>query len=244
MRAFVQAKLDDEVLGALGDLRETFRKVGIEEADIIEDADLIFSVGGDGTLLYNIFQYLYFNKPFVGINAGSVGYLCYAKLESLEQDLRNLLKEENILNFGTFDVTCPGFHGIAIQDVRVERSTHRSIRMRISNNGTVLAERHNGDGIIIAGALGSTAYSASAGGPIIPLTQDGIVLTPICPFGGGVKIYDSILKPKILPWIDIKIIVEENARLVLDNREFFVQAKTPIRVKRGEDNFRLFVRRQ
>ncbi|NIM59415.1 MAG: hypothetical protein GTO16_10800 [Candidatus Aminicenantes bacterium] len=244
MKAYLAINPKNETLGVVGFLKSSLQKLGVRLVDLVEEADLIFSIGGDGTLLYNIYRYLDQKKPFVGVNAGSVGFLCYVQTESLEKDLLTLFNGEKTMTFGTFRVFFEGTVDLAIQDLRIERPTHAPIRMRITNNGQVLAKNHIGDGILITGALGSTAYNLSAGGPIIPLSESGVILTPICPFGGGKKIYDSLLKPQIFPTVDVKVVSQGESRLVLDNRGYLLPADSPVRIVQGSETFELFAKRQ
>ena len=253
MKAYIEARNDEKISDVADSLRSAFKKVKIEEIHLSQKADLIFSVGGDGTLIHNILEHLDCGVPFVGVNAGSVGYLCYIKPESLEKDLSCLIndfKKEKAYALGTFEVALSNygldFKKTAVQDVRVERLSHRAIRMKILNNKRLLAKRYCGDGIVITGALGSTAYNNSAYGPIIDLEEDIIALTPACPFARGKSVYDSILRSYVFSEIDIEIVVEKEARVVLDSNEYEISDKHLIRVriKRGKKNFRLFTRRQ
>ncbi len=243
MKVYLAIKHGDKAQYMVKKLRAIFPNLGIEEISTPEEADKIFSVGGDGTLLYNIQKYLHLEKPLIGINAGSVGYLCRAHEDNMEEDLKEALNEEP-LTFYAFDVTSEKLEEVAIAEVRVERPTLDCVRMKIVNNGATLAHKHIGDGIIITNSLGSTGYNDSAGGPILALDDKRAVLTPICPYKRGGEIYDSIITSQIYDDIDIEIITDHDARLVLENRGFVLTAGEPVHITYGKKKFFLHTKRK
>ena len=171
--------------------RATAALAGLTEsaslADIPAAVDLIVVLGGDGTILNVVAQTSGHAKPIFGINVGSLGFLtcvnssayreAVAAIASGDIDYspRALLSVE--LRNG--DSAVASLH--ALNDAVISRGDlSRLIRLRTYVNGEELTE-FNADGLIIATPTGSTAYSLSAGGPILAPDSGVFVITPICP---------------------------------------------------------------
>lgn len=156
--------------------------------DVLYDqVDLFVALGGDGTLLRLVRDLRGRMKPVMGINFGSLGFLtCFggpefavaAKALAMGEyrvDERTLL-EASIERNGK-----PFFSQIGLNDVVVTRGERsRLVRLHLLIDQTHLTE-YNADGLIIATSTGSTAYSLSAGGPIVMPNSGVFVVTPICP---------------------------------------------------------------
>lgn len=151
-------------------------------------ADLIMSLGGDGTFLSLAHIDTARNIPVIGVNLGSVGFLTEIDPNNLEAaveaihareftiDERLMLKQEIYSEAGELQYVRE-----ALNDVVLMRLAEgRIITTDISINGMPV-ERIPGDGIIVATPTGSTAYSLAAGGPIVHPAMDIMVITPICP---------------------------------------------------------------
>ncbi len=152
------------------------------------DCDMIICLGGDGTFLSAVHLDGCQDIPMIGINLGSVGFLPEIKPDGLEEAVRNLITG----NYTTekrmmLEASCYGPDdelietGIALNDVVISRGRHSRILnldLRINN---VDVERIPGDGIIVSTPTGSTAYSLSAGGPIVHPSLNLIMINPICP---------------------------------------------------------------
>lgn len=156
-------------------------------ADLGREADLLVVLGGDGTILHVVGQLGDQIKPIFGINVGSLGFLtcsnssayveaveCIAAGKMVFSD-RTLL-EVTIKNPGAEVVRVRGLNDAVFSRGEVSRL----IRLKTSVNGEPLTE-FNADGLIIATPTGSTAYSLSAGGPILAPESGALVITPICP---------------------------------------------------------------
>jgi NAD+ kinase len=163
------------------------RKSGGTAREVAEASDLLVVLGGDGTILNVTGQLGNAIKPIFGINIGSLGFLTC----SSSNDYRDAVKAiaENKITFSKR----------ALLDVRIRVSDRettvliglndavfsrgelsRLIRLRTRVNGEILTD-FNADGLIVATATGSTAYSLSAGGPIVAPESPSLVITPICP---------------------------------------------------------------
>jgi len=151
----------------------------------LKTADLIISLGGDGTILHLARQAAMRSVPILGINMGSLGFM--AELEPGEIDkLKTLTK-------GTLDVhkrmmidvsVLRGgetvYTNTALNDAVVSKGgVARVIRLRIMADDERLLDLE-GDGVIVATPTGSTGYSMSAGGPVVEPTAQNFVLSPIC----------------------------------------------------------------
>jgi len=161
--------------------------ITVASAKVMDDADLIIAVGGDGTMLHAARAAAVANVPLLGINRGRLGFLADVSpsenLESLDRILagdydreqRMLLQAQIVSNDGTTDC------GSALNDVVIKRhQVGRMLDFQTSIDGRYV-NTHGGDGFIVATPTGSTAYALSCGGPIVAPELDAIVLAPICP---------------------------------------------------------------
>ena len=162
-------------------------KPGRSIPDLGREADLLVVLGGDGTILHLVGQLGDNIKPVFGINMGALGFLTCANsaayVEAVESIAggRMVFSERTLLNV---EVKMPGQASTAmtgLNDVVLSRGeVSRLVQLRASVNGEPLTE-FNADGLIVATPTGSTAYSLSAGGPILAPESGAFVITPICP---------------------------------------------------------------
>ncbi|MEK6769869.1 MAG: NAD(+)/NADH kinase [Gemmatimonadota bacterium] len=149
-----------------------------------EPLDVLVSLGGDGTLLRGARIACQRGIPVLGINLGHVGFLASAGPDSAVEALGRLVKgrytiEPRLaLNVRVGD---EGKEALAVNDVVVHKGgVARVIRVALFVDGEPVGT-YSADGIIISTPTGSTAYSLSAGGPIVTPGVDALVATPICP---------------------------------------------------------------
>lgn len=184
---------------------------GLEEQQLMEAADLMISLGGDGTLLNTARITGASEKPILGVNLGKFGFLVPIEpkdiYESLEKvlagkcllDKRMLLKSTLYRNGEAINVA------YGLNDVVVSKAGFsRMIRL-----ATYVADEYvnnfPADGIIVSSPTGSTGYSLSAGGPIVSPRLDVIIITPICP-------HTLYTRPMIVsPEEEVRIVLEEGA---------------------------------
>lgn len=206
------------------------------------DADIIAAIGGDGSLLHTIYHLHQYGKPFVGINGGSEGAKCLIRRSRLEEGfskIDSMVPFELSLLEAEFD----GNIELAIQDIRLERRTGKTIRVRIEVDSEVIANRHAGDGILVSNALGSTGYNRSAGGEILPLSSSELCLTPVCPTYAMVA-FDNLMKSIIVKSGEIRLTPEDRVCLVADNRDFFIDGGVTVRIRKSDKSFRLFLKEE
>ena len=151
----------------------------------IQNAELVICFGGDGTILHMAKTATRKNVPILGINIGTMGFM--AELESSEMDqLARLARDDYRLDRRMMlDVVVQRdrdiiYHDIGLNDVAITKGgIARIAHLGVKIDG-VEAMQCGGDGIIVATPTGSTAYSLSAGGPIVEPEANNILITPIC----------------------------------------------------------------
>ena len=151
----------------------------------LQNAEMVICLGGDGTILHMAKAATRKGIPILGINIGTMGFM--AELESTELDKLALLAEGKYTldHRMMMDVTIQRerdiiFHDICLNDVAVTKGTvARIVHLDVRCDG-VQAMESGGDGIIVSTPTGSTAYSLSAGGPIVEPDARNIIITPIC----------------------------------------------------------------
>lgn len=151
----------------------------------LPNADCVICFGGDGTILHMAKTATRRGIPLLGVNIGTMGFM--AELESTELDkLRQLAAGNYTLDSRMMlDVTVHRdrdilFHDIALNDVVVTKgAVARIVHLAVQCDGVQCMD-FSGDGVIVATPTGSTAYSLSAGGPIVEPEAHNIIITPIC----------------------------------------------------------------
>ena len=148
----------------------------------LPNADMVICFGGDGTILHMATRH---NLPILGVNIGTMGFM--AELESTElEQLSRLSKgdytldKRMMLDVSVLQGDKVLFHDLCLNDAvvtkgAIARVVHLSVKC-----DEVQAMEFGGDGVIVATPTGSTAYSLSAGGPIVEPEANNILVTPIC----------------------------------------------------------------
>ena len=151
----------------------------------LQNAEMVICFGGDGTILHMAKTATRKNIPVLGVNIGTMGFM--AELESSELDqLARLANDDYKLDSRMMlDVTIQRdrdivFHDICLNDVVITKGAIARIAHLAVKCDGVSAMTCGGDGIIVATPTGSTAYSLSAGGPIVEPEASNILITPIC----------------------------------------------------------------
>jgi NAD+ kinase len=156
-------------------------------ADMAADVAFVVVLGGDGTLLGAARRSLPASPPLLGVNLGHVGFLTEIELPDLYRDMPLFLSGAGVLDErAMLEGAVTGADGaerrlVALNEVVLAKGPFsRLLRLHVRVGGALLAS-YRGDGVILATATGSTAYSLSAGGPVLHPAVDGIIVTPICP---------------------------------------------------------------
>lgn len=164
--------------------------VTMEEA--LKDCDLMVCFGGDGTILHAARLVGNRDIPMLGVNTGTMGFM--AELESNELSLLPKVLEENLhleermmIHVAVKRAGRVIYEDNALNDAVVTKgAVARVIGLTVSCDD-VEAMHFDGDGLIISTPTGTTAYSMSAGGPIVEPTAKNIIVTPICAHAMGVR---------------------------------------------------------
>ncbi|MBC2886794.1 NAD kinase [Ochrobactrum sp. CM-21-5] len=149
-----------------------------------EDADIIVALGGDGTMLQALRDFMNHGKPIYGMNRGSVGFLMNEfSVDDLPERIMAAQMEtiRPLLMIAETDDAAP-FEALAINEVSLFRQSYQAAKVRITIDGKVRIEELVCDGVMVATPAGSTAYNLSAQGPILPLEAPLLALTPVSPF--------------------------------------------------------------
>jgi NAD+ kinase len=200
----IEVLMPSETIRALGIVLDT----ACETNDLFNQCDMVIAIGGDGTIFHCAYDAMKANKPILGINSGHLGFLSQMESSDL-QPLENLFtgdfqiehrmvlrvnihtKNQQFLHYAINDVVLSRYHLGRIIDLEVYCDDH-------------FVSLYRADGLIFSTPTGSTAYSLSAGGPIIDPLVQSIVMTPICPHSlynrsivfGSDKLLTAKLKPK------------------------------------------------
>lgn len=150
-----------------------------------EKLDLIFVVGGDGTLIRAARDTAGTEVPLIGVNRGTLGYLCELEETGITQAIDELLEDRYViehrmrLSGHPFQAKEALKQQYALNDIVIHRAGDlQMVNINVSVNGEFL-NQFQGDGIIISTPTGSTGYNLSAGGPIVDPKADLILITPI-----------------------------------------------------------------
>ena len=165
----------------------------------LDDLDILLTLGGDGTMLRAARLLNGRPIPVLGINLGRLGFLTCCGIDEMESALRRVAagdfqsSRRMMLEVRALDASGnPRQQWVALNDAVLHKAGFaRVVNLRCSVDSEVIAS-YAADGIIVATPAGSTAYSLSAGGPIVVPTVESILLTPISP-------HTLAVRPVVLP---------------------------------------------
>ncbi len=167
--------------------RHAGKSGGIPASEFANHVDIAAVLGGDGTMLHALARLGKFEKPVAGINIGTLGFLTSCKDDELDvfaaavADGRFSTSTRTLLKAIIHRPGQPEESFIALNEITLARGdTGRLVALRARVNGELLND-YRADGLIVATPTGSTAYSLSAGGPLIAPDAGVFVITPICP---------------------------------------------------------------
>jgi NAD+ kinase len=188
----------NDVEAVIRELHEYFKKInasvhvfGYNETiphSILSNADIAFSLGGDGTLLYTSRLILETHTPVLGVNLGTFGFLAevskdewikvYEKFVAGNLSVsERLMAKITLMREGTLVSVFHGLNEAVVHSCGISRLMDFTVYFSDTHIG-----RYRADGVIVATPTGSTAYSLAAGGPIIHPEMEAWILNPICPF--------------------------------------------------------------
>ena len=209
----------------------------------MKDADLMITFGGDGTILH-LAKLAALNKiPVLGINMGGLGFI--AELEVTELELLRQLKDWDfeIENRMMLDVSVQRdgkqiYTNLGLNDAVVrEGPISHTIHLKISSDGRHLADIA-GDGVIVATPTGSTAYSLSAGGPVVEPLAQIMVVCPICIH--NMRFSSYVLSPEHVLTVELERNGRKPVYLCVDeSRAFALRSDDQVQVRRSKHTIRL-----
>ncbi len=172
----------------IDDVRDSFSELDAKFLPIKEavaKCDVLVAVGGDGTIIHSAHYAAEQDKPILGINAGRLGFLAGVEKEELSL-LKNLI-DGNYLIDNRMMLSVKHYENnelikeyFCLNDVVVARGASMHMcEIDASDNGRKIST-YIADGLIIATPTGSTAYSLSAGGPVVDTSIESLILTPVC----------------------------------------------------------------
>ena len=173
----------EELIEKLGDEAETTRYLPEPEAGTV---DMLFVFGGDGTVLRALDMYVDRDIPILGINLGRLGFLLETQTQELPEALDMLVRGEYAIERRMMlyaEGMCNGkpVSAYATNEVSISRGLSQRMIALDALVGGALVDHYIADGVVLASPTGSTAYSLSAGGPIVSPDVPCFVLNPICP---------------------------------------------------------------
>lgn len=186
----------------------------------IAQADIVLSLGGDGTMLRSVRMLQGATVPVLGVNLGSLGYLTEIEPEYLEQSLSSFFAgpdsgEWHIDDRMMLDVSVNGVHaGCALNEAVVEKSqSGHTVRLLARIDGEPFTH-YEADGLIVATPTGSTAYSLSARGPVVSPRHRAVLLTPVAPH----MLFDRSLVLDPSEVVEIKVSGHRRAEVAIDGQ--------------------------
>lgn len=163
-----------------------------DNAEIIDRADLLISLGGDGTLLDTLALVRDSGIPVIGINFGRLGFLASVNKDEIKKAIEALLnKQYSLDNRSLLRLESKnnlfGEENFALNDITIHRRDNSAMMIIHAYMNNEFINSYWADGLIIATPTGSTAYSLSCGGPIIFPSSQSFVITPVAPHNLNVR---------------------------------------------------------
>jgi NAD+ kinase len=212
---------------------------GVQKTQLAGKADILLVLGGDGTMLNAARLAGERSIPILGVNMGGLGFLTEVRLDNLYPSLDRVFANDFILDERLMLKTHVHRHGetvargVVLNDVVISKGTlARMIELKIAIQAQFVTNLR-GDGLIVGTPTGSTAYSLSAGGPIINPAVQSLILTPICP-------HTLTHRPLIVPGnVEIEVTLtskDDGAMVTLDGQVGIAMAQGDTAVIQASDH--------
>jgi len=209
---------------------------------LASQADILVTIGGDGTIL-NAIKYIYGSKiPVVGVNTGRLGYLTSLTLDEFKQSLNEInqnqfqIEERSLIEIETSENDNNIGSHMALNEISVlKKDSSSMIAIHAKLDGEFL-NTYWADGLIISTATGSTAYSLSCGGPIMAPGSGNLIIAPIAPHNLNVR-------PLVIPdtsVIELTFDARSNDLLLaMDSDSRIISDQVTIKVKKAVEKIGL-----
>lgn len=208
--------------------------------DVPSDSDRMLVFGGDGTMLVAAKST---SLPILGINLGNLGFLTELEADTPLGTVVSALKNGYINERIMLKASYNGFQADALNDVTIKSSTARPIVLNLYIDGNFVDSYHS-DGVIVCTPTGSTAYSLSAGGPVIEPNVDAFVINPVCPHSlhsrPMVISTNSVIEMSLCGGEGAHVVVDGDVKAVLSDGEkirIVKSSKTAKFIQVGNENF-------
>ncbi|MGI5901980.1 MAG: NAD(+)/NADH kinase [Desulfitobacteriia bacterium] len=197
------------------------------------ELNFILSLGGDGTVLQAARKAAFFSIPVLGVNFGRLGFLCEVERGEIYSALEKVIKdeytiEERMMMSATVSGQKKEFQHIVLNDVVFLKENTDSIitlQMRLSGEPV---ESPPADGLILATPTGSTAYSLSAGGPLVSPDVEAILITPVAAHSLSSRPMVVSCREKI----EVTLAKETTCRVIFDGRQMIkLRAEETVRIE-------------
>lgn len=182
-----------------------------------DGVDVVVAVGGDGTVLDAARRSVRLDLPLIGINLGTIGFLAEAEPDELEHVLELLAAGDyEIEERNTIRAVLPdGSSDVGVNDVVVEKiDAERLVVLAVEIDGEPFLT-YRADGVVVATSTGSTAYSFSAGGPLLDPKVPAILVTPVAPH----SLFSRTMVVPAESRIRIEVAADRPVRVGTDGRE-------------------------
>jgi len=227
-----------------GEVEVAVRHLTLAEPPPEVEVDLAVVLGGDGSMLWAARALAPRGLPMAGVNIGKFGFLACFSMEELVEELSDLLsgaRQPDEWLMLQVDTEGPGgpFESLALNDVVLTGAQPARMSLITLEVAGEPVTTYAGDGLVVSTPVGSTAYSLSAGGPIVTPTLDALVVAPICAHSLSdrplVVPPDAVLQMKLLGRS------EEGGVLTVDGQEATpVALAQPVRVTGAQVRARVF----
>lgn len=235
----IEQLMDKETAGMID------MKTYYERQDIVDLSEFIIVLGGDGTLLSVARLIGGKGTPILGVNLGSLGFLTEVTLEEMYPLLEEILAGDMIIDErGMLEASIQRdgkevAKYLVLNDVVINKGAFARMILMETRVGGRYLNTYRADGLIISTPTGSTAYSLSAGGPIVYPTVGSVIISPICP-------HTLTNRPIVIPDnVDIEVTLStenEDALVTLDGQEgFSLKYMDTIIVKKSLNKTRLIL---
>lgn len=215
-------------------------ELGLPFHEFAEHVEVVFVLGGDGTLLGAAREVAKYRLPILGFNLGHLGFLSEAETVDIARTIdrvlagdffieRRLMLEAEVIRNGQAIAS-----GVALNDVGIAKGSFGRMITCITYMDGVYLDTYSGDGIIVSTPTGSTAYSLACGGPIVYPGIQTLLLTPICS-------HTLTSRPMVLPSesvIEIKVTaVHKEMGITIDGQiGYDLKEGDLVKVKRSKDD--------
>lgn len=204
----------------------------------LKDADMLICFGGDGTILHAARDAIFHKVPVLGVNMGSVGFMaelehseldCLSKVVQGKYTLEPRMMLDVLVRRGK-DIV---YRDLALNDAVITKgAVARVIDLNVCGDGIPIYA-FSGDGVILSTPTGSTAYSMSAGGPIVEPTAENVIVTPICAHALHAK--SLVLDRSRVVQVKIGRMSRKSAHLSVDGgRAFRLSSNDLVEVQRSK----------